>query len=33
VVAGQESGQHNLTDTVNVAVSFYNRWRTLRGAE
>ena len=33
VVAGQRETEHDLDDGVNLSLSFYRRWRTLRGAE
>ena len=33
VVAGQRETEHDLNDGVNLSLSFYRRWRTLRGSE
>ena len=33
IIAGQRETEHDLNDGVNLSLSFYRRWRTLRGAE
>ena len=33
VIAGQRETEHDLDDGVNLSLSFYRRWRTLRGSE
>lgn len=33
VLAAQRSTEHHLDDYINLSLQFYNRWRTLRGAE